>query len=277
VKFTLSVAMCHPAQLAELARVAQECGYDAIALPDSIFFPEHAAAAYPYTPDGSRFWTEETPWFDPLIAAAAMAQVTTTIRFYTSVLKLGPRSPLLLARQVGTVAHLTGDRFGLGVGIGWSPEESEWCGAPFSHRGARMDEAIDVIKLVLGGGFVEYHGKFYDFDRLAMSPAPTEPVPIYIGGHTDAALRRAARFDGWSSAMMTLDELKQTIDRLRPEVGDRPFEYQAVCIDRFGPDGYREQEDIGVTDAIVAPGFFYQDLSTPDAVRRFAEEVMSRV
>src|SRR5688572_12372570 len=96
VKFTLSVAMCRPAQLTELARAAQECGYAAIALPDSIFYSETAAAAYPYTPDGSRFWTDQTPWFDPLIAAAAMAQVTTTLRFYTQVLKLGPRSPLLL-------------------------------------------------------------------------------------------------------------------------------------------------------------------------------------
>jgi probable F420-dependent oxidoreductase len=278
VKFTLSVAMCRPAQLTELARTAQECGYAAIALPDSIFYSEKAEAAYPYTPDGSRFWTEQTPWFDPLIAATAMAQVTTTLRFYTQVLKLGPRNPLLLARQVGTVAHLTGNRFGLGVGIGWSPEESQWCGAPFTHRGARMDEAVDVLKLVLSGAMVEYHGKFFDFDKLTMSPLPTEPVPFYVGGHTDAALKRAVRIgDGWTSAMMTLDELRRTIDRLRPEVGDRPFEYQAVCIDRFGVDGYREQRDIGVTDAIVAPWVFYRGMSKPDAIRRFAEEVMARV
>src|SRR3954469_3393755 len=178
MKFTLGVALSPLDQLTELARTAEECAFSSIALPDSIFYSEQVAASYPYTPDGERFWTAETPWVDPLIAAAAMGAVTGRIRFYTQVLKLGPRSPVLLARQVGSVANLTGNRFGLGVGLGWTPEEFEWCGAPFAGRGARVDEAIDVLKLVLGGGMVEYHGTYVDFDRLRMSPAPTEPVPI---------------------------------------------------------------------------------------------------
>lgn len=83
----------------------------------------------------------------------------------------GSRNPVLLARQVGSVANLIGNRFGFGVGIGWAPEEFEWCGVPYKKRGARVDEMIDVIKLILGGGMVEYHGEFFDFDRLQMSPA----------------------------------------------------------------------------------------------------------
>lgn len=289
MKFTLSVAMSPLDQLTELARTAEECGYAAIALPDSLFYSEQVSAEYPYTPDGSRMWTAETPWVDPLIAAAAMGAVTSRLRFYTSVLKLGPRNPVLLARQLASVAVLTGDRFGLGIGLGWAPEEFEWCGAPYAKRGARVDEAIEVLRLILGGGMVEHHGEFFDFDRLQMSPAPSRPVPIYIGGHTEAALRRAARVgDGWASAMMGIDELRTTIDQLtelRASCGraGEPFEIQAVCVDRFGVDGYREQAEIGVTDAIVVPWLldghgFDADLATKRAsIEKFAGTVIENV
>ncbi|GAB1508938.1 TIGR03619 family F420-dependent LLM class oxidoreductase [Actinophytocola sp. KF-1] len=288
MKFTVGVALSPLDQLPELAKTAEECGYSSIALPDSLFFSEEVSASYPYTPDGSRFWNEETPWVDPFVAAAAMGAVTSRIRFYTQVLKLNPRNPVLLARQIGSVAVMTGNRFGLGVGLGWSPEESQWCGGHFDHRGARADEAIDVIKLILGGGMVSYVGKYYEFGKLRMSPAPSEPVPVYVGGHTEAALRRAARVgDGWTSAMIKFDDLRDVIARLgalRAE-HDRtgPFEIQAVCVDRFGLDGFRRQAEIGVTDAIVVPWVFYGvGLDGPlqakkDGMKRFADEIMGQL
>ena len=288
MKFTVSVALSPLDQLGELASTAEKCGYSSIALPDSLFYSEAQSASYPYTPDGSRFWDEKTPWVDPFVAAAAMGAVTSRLRFYTQVLKLNPRNPVLLARQIGSVAVLTGNRFGLGIGLGWSPEETRWCGGQFDHRGARADEAVEVIRLILGGGMVEYHGKFYEFDRLRMSPAPTEPVPVYVGGHTDAALRRAARAgDGWTSAMIKFADLRDVIDRLATlrSGHDRtgPFEIQAVCVDRFGLDGYRQQADIGVTDAIVVPWVFYGvGLDGPladkkDGMKRFADEIMGKL
>ncbi len=282
MKFTVGIAMSPLDQLTELARCAEECGYASIALPDSLFFSEKVSADYPYTPDGSRMWNAETPWVDPFVAAAAMGAVTSRIHFYTQVLKLGSRNPLLLARQVGSVAHMTGNRFGLGVGLGWSPEEFEWCGVPFKDRGRRVDEMIDVLKLVLGGGMVEHHGDFFDFDRLQMSPAPTEPVPFYVGGHSPAALKRAARVgDGWTSAMIKFDDLKSVIEQLT-DLGafERPFEIQAVCVDRFGLDGYRQLEEIGVTDVIVLPWLFHgvgfdgSLEAKKDGLRRFADEVL---
>jgi probable F420-dependent oxidoreductase len=286
MKFTLAVAMNPLDQLVPLARTAEECGFASVALPDSLFFSEQVSSKYPYTPDGSRFWTADTPWTDPFVAAAAMGAATSRIRFYTQVLKLNPRNPILLARQIGSVAALTGNRFGLGVGLGWSPEESLWCGGFFDHRGRRADEAIEIIRLILGGGMVSYSGEFYSFGALRMSPAPAEPVPIYVGGHTEAGLRRAARIgDGWTSAMITFDALRSTIDtlhKLRTEYGrtDRPFEIQAVCVDRFGLDGYRAQADIGVTDAIVMPWVFDGvPFDGPlgakqDSLRRFADEII---
>jgi probable F420-dependent oxidoreductase len=288
MKFTVGVALSALDQLPELARTAEECGYDSIALPDSLFFSEQVSAKYPYTPDGARFWDADTPWADPFVAAAAMGAVTSRIRFYTQVLKLNPRNPVLLARQIGSVAVLTGNRFGLGVGLGWSPEETRWCGGDFDHRGARADEAIEIIRLILGGGMVDYHGTFYEFGKLAMSPAPGEPVPVYVGGHTDAALRRAARTgDGWTSAMITFDELRDVVARLgtlRAEYGRTgPFEIQAVCVDRFGLDGYRAQAEAGVTDAIVVPWVFYGvGLDGPleakkDGMKRFADDIMGKL
>lgn len=284
MKFTVGIAMSPLEQLVPLAQTAEECGFANIALPDSLFFMETAAADYPYTPDGSRMWNAETPWVDPLIAATAMGTATSTIGFYTNVLKLGSRNPLLLARQVGSVANLTQGRFGFGVGIGWAPEEFEWCGVPFKKRGARVDEMIEVIKLVLDGGMVEFHGEFYDFDRLQMSPAPKSPVPFYVGGHTEVALKRAARVgDGWTSAMMKFKDLAATklrLDELRAEYGreNEPFEIQAVCIDRFGKDGYAELSDAGVTDTIVVPWLFDGVAfdgpleAKQDSLRKFAAE-----
>ena len=289
MKFTLAVAMNPLDQLVELAKTAEECGFASVALPDSLFYSEKVSADYPYTPDGSRFWNADTPWVDPLIAAAAMGTATERIRFYTQVLKLGSRNPVLLARQVGSVAALTGDRFGLGVGLGWSPEEFAWCGTEYAHRGPRADEAIEVLKLILGGGMVDYHGEYYDFDKLQMSPAPRQPVPFYVGGHTEAGLRRAARTgDGWTSAMIKFDDLRQVIARLgelRAEYGraDLPFEIQAVCIDKFGVDGYRDLFEAGVTDVIVMPwmnygiGFDGELAAKQDAVRRFTHDVIEQV
>ncbi|GAB2757778.1 TIGR03619 family F420-dependent LLM class oxidoreductase [Amycolatopsis magusensis] len=289
MKFSLSVAMSPLDQLTELAVAAEESGFSSVVLPDSLFYSEEVSADYPYTPDGNRFWNEETPWADPLVAAAAMGAVTTNIEFYTSVLKLGSRNPVLLARQVNSVAALTGGRFGLGLGVGWSPEEFEWCGAPYARRGARVNEAIEVLRLILDGGMVEYHGEFFDFGKLRMSPTPPSRVPFYIGGHTEVALRRAAKYgDGWSSAMMKFDDLRSTISRLREllaEAGraDVPFEYQAVCIDRFGVDGYRQQAEIGVTDVITMPwmfdgiGFDGELSAKKDSIRKFGDEVIAAV
>lgn len=288
MKFTLSVALTPLDELNDLAITAEEYGFSSIALPDSLFYSEKVSADYPYTPDGTRFWDADTPWVDPLIAAASMGAVTREIGFYTSVLKLGSRNPVLLARQVNSVANMTGDRFALGLGVGWSPEEFEWCGVPYANRGKRVDEAIDILRLILDGGMVEYHGRFFDFDKLQMSPTPKKRVPFYVGGHTDVALRRAARVgDGWASAMMKFDDLRDTIEKLRSLLaergrGDDPFEYQAVCIDKFGLDGYREQAEIGVTDVIAVPwvfdglGFDAPIGRKKDSIKKFGDEIIAK-
>ncbi|WP_031465307.1 LLM class flavin-dependent oxidoreductase [Sciscionella sediminilitoris] len=287
MRFTCALAMNPPEQLVPLAIAAEQNGFSSIALPDSIFAPEKVNAVYPYTPDGKRVFTPETPFVDPLIAASAIGAATTTIRCYSHVVKLGSRHPVPFARQVGTVANLTGNRFGLGLGIGWQQDECRWCGIESGGlKGKRTDEAIEVIQLLLGGGMVEHHGEYFDFERIQMSPAPSEPVPVYVGGHTEPALRRAARHDGWTTAMIKMAELREIIARLRELRAENgrehePFEIQAVCVDRFGLDGYREQAEAGVTDAITVPWLFYGvGFEAPveekqDCIKRFAEEYIA--
>lgn len=244
IGFCAPFPMFAPDHLLALAPVVEEAGFAAVAVPDSVFFPEHVSADYPYSPDGSRFWPPDTPFVDPLVAVAAMSAITSHLRFVTNVVKAPLRHPLLLAKEVASVASLNGGRLQLGVGLSWIPEEFEWLGTSMRTRGARLDEAIDILHLVCGGGgpqWIEYHGRHYDFGRLMVSPAPAEAVPIVIGGHSEPALARAARVgDGWISVQTTTDEVRTIVARLaelRAEAGRShlPFDIIALCLD-IAPD-----------------------------------------
>jgi probable F420-dependent oxidoreductase len=220
-----------------------------------------------------------------------MAAVTDRIRFLTNVLKLPLRNPLLVAKQVASIATLSNDRFRLGVGLSWIPEEFAWCGTDMRTRGARMDEGIDIIRAICGGDGprpVEFHGRHHDFDRLVVSPAPERPVAILVGGHSDAALRRAARRgDGWVSANGTEADLRAllpTLQRLLADQGRDPagFEVNALCVDVLDADGFRRLAELGVTDAQVVPWYFYggdpSDLSVQiDSLARFADDVLAQL
>jgi probable F420-dependent oxidoreductase len=289
MKFTIAVAMSDPAHYLPVAACADRHGWDSIAVPDAPFFPEKVSVPYPYVPGGQRFWSADTPWIDPWVAIPAMAAVTRRLRFYTHVLKLPIRHPLLVAKTVGSAAVLSNNRVGLGVGLSWIPEEFTWCGVDFATRGARADEAIAIVRGLLQGGMFEHHGPHYDFGRMQMSPAPTEPVPIYVGGHSDPALRRAARLgDGWCSAMSTEEETRRIIARLRELRAEHgraevPFEIQVSSIDVFDVDGYKRLEEAGVTDLITQPWLFYGGgpfasiEEKEEGIRRFAEDVFPRM
>ena len=133
--------------------------------------------------------------------------MTTRLRFNFFVLKLPIRPPALVAKQAGSLAAIFGNRLGLGVGTSPWPEDYELLGVPFAKRGKRMDECIDIIRGLTSGDYFEYHGDFYDIPKTKMTPAPAEPIPILIGGHAEAALRRAARCDGWMHGGGSREEL----------------------------------------------------------------------
>jgi len=287
MKFSVALPMLPPDHFLPLARAAEASGYEGVAVPESVFFPENVSADYPYSADGGRYWDATTPFLDPFVAIPAMAAVTERLKFFTNVLKLGIRDPLLVAKTVSSAAAMADGRVGLGVGLSWIPEEFKWLGKDMSTRGARTNEAIEIIRLVMTGEFVEYHGKHYDFDRLVVRPVPTQPVPIYVGGLSEPGLKRAARLaDGWISVANTLEEIAGVVPRLaelRAEYGraDVPFEIKALCVDAFDLDGFRRMEEIGVTDAVVCPWYFRPgDVNAldhqVDAVHWFGEEMVSK-
>ncbi len=194
-----------------------------------------------------------------------------------------------MAKQAGSLAALIGNRVGLGVGTSPWPEDYELMGVPFAKRGKRMDECIDIIRGLTSGDYFEYHGEFYDIPKTKMTPAPTEPLPILIGGHADAALRRAARNDGWMHGGGTedLDELLAKLNRYREEEGtaDKDFQIHVISADAFTVDGVKRLEDKGVTDVIVGFRIPYikgpPDTEPLDAKIRnlewFAENVIAKV
>jgi probable F420-dependent oxidoreductase len=290
MKWTVPFPLFPPDHLVPMARAAEEAGFDTIAMPDSVFYPEEVSAEYPYSADGGRFWSPETPFVDPFVGISAMMAVTERIRFVTNVVKLPIRDPLLVAKQLTSMASLSNNRMAIGVGLSWIPEEFAWTHTEMRTRGKRADEMIEIIKLLCAGNgpeWVEYHGKHYDFERLMMSPAPTQPLPVHVGGLSEPGLRRAARLgDGWISVQNTEAEITGAIAdlaRYREEYGraDVPFEINALCTDVFDLDGFRRLADAGVTELQAVPWYFTgkdpDDLQNRiDSLRWWADEYIAK-
>ncbi|MBB4855979.1 alkanesulfonate monooxygenase SsuD/methylene tetrahydromethanopterin reductase-like flavin-dependent oxidoreductase (luciferase family) [Mycobacteroides chelonae] len=288
MRFTFAEAMTDTSYYIPLAKAAESAGYNAMVIGDSLAYPYESDSKYPYTPDGSREFLDGKPFIEALTLAAALGAVTTTLRFDVFVLKLPIRPPALVAKQASSIAALTGNRLGLGVGTSPWPEDYELMNVPFAKRGKRMDECIEIIQGLTTGEYFEFHGEFYDIPKTKMTPAPTRPIPILIGGHADAALRRAARCDGWMHGGGTedLDELLAKLNKFRKEEGtaDQPFEIHVIAIDGFTVDGVKRLEDKGVTDVIVGfriPYIMGTDTESLDTkiknLESFAERVISKV
>ena len=290
MRFSYAESMVDPSYYLPLARAAEEAGYDSFVVPDSICYPEVSDTTYPFNPDGSREFLEDKPFLEPFSIIPAMGAVTDRIRFVTFVIKLPIRHPVLVAKQVTSTAVLTDDRLVLGVGTSPWPEDYEITDVPWARRGKRMDEMIIVMRGLMTGGFFEFHGEIFDVPSIKMCPTPRRPVPILIGGHHEAALKRAAvDGDGWLHGGGDPADLTGLLDRLailRKEHGteDKPIEVHVISADAYTPDGIRRHEELGVTDVIVGFRWPYeveQDtevLQTKiDNLRRFADDVIAKV
>jgi alkanesulfonate monooxygenase SsuD/methylene tetrahydromethanopterin reductase-like flavin-dependent oxidoreductase (luciferase family) len=258
-------------------------------VPDSICYPQQATSVYPFNPDGSREFLEDKPFLEPFSLIPALGAVTDRIRFITFVLKLPVRNPVLVAKQATSTAVLTGNRLLLGVGTSPWREDYEVLGVPWERRGRRLDEELAVIRGLAAGGYFSYHGEIFDLPPVKIAPVPTRPIPILIGGHGDAALRRAAREgDGWLHGGGDPAHLPGLLARLaefRRQAGTdgRPFEVHVISMDGYTVDGVRRLEEHGVTDVIV--GFRWPYEVGPDreplaaklaSLRRFADDVIAR-
>ncbi|MFK0151408.1 LLM class F420-dependent oxidoreductase [Streptomyces sp. NPDC090493] len=194
------------ADLVEIARAVDRAGFGYLAVCDHVAIPHRLAGAM------------STVWYDPVATLAHLAAVTERVRLLSHVAVVGLRHPLLSAKQYATLDHLSGGRLILGVGAGHVREEFEVLGVDFGQRGAVLDEAIDALRAALGADeFPSHHGKFYDFEGLGQRPRPAqERVPVWIGGSSPAAVRRAAlKGDGWLPQGDPRDRLPAQIERLR--------------------------------------------------------------
>ena len=290
MRFTYAEAMTQARYYLPLAQAAEAAGYDTMTVADSLVYPKESDAEYPYTDEGSREFLEDKDFLETFTLIAAMGAVTSKIRFTPFVLKLPVRPPVLVAKQASSIAFLTDNRLGLGVGLSPWPEDFEVMGVPWKARGKRMDEAIDIVRGLTSGDYFEYHGDVYDLPSVKMTPAPTKPIPILVGGHSDAALRRAVRRgDGWMHAGGDGEELDQLLAKLagfRQEEGkaDEPFEIHVISYDAYTVDGVKRLEDKGITDVIVGfriPYIEGQDTEPLEKkvenLERFAEDVIAKV
>jgi probable F420-dependent oxidoreductase len=290
VRFSYAESMTSPSFYAPLARAAEEAGYDSMVVPDSICYPQHATSVYPFNPDGTREFLEDKPFLEPFSLIPALGAVTERIRFVTFVLKLPVRNPVLVAKQATSTAVLTGNRLLLGVGTSPWREDYEVLGVPWERRGRRLDEELAVIRGLAAGGYFSFHGEIFDLPPVKIAPVPDRPIPILIGGHGDAALRRAARDgDGWLHGGGDPADLPGLLARLagfRREAGTagRPFEVHVISMDAYTVDGVRRLEEDGVTDVIVGFRWPYevgQDheplASKLGKLRRFADDVIAKV
>ncbi|KZS80924.1 LLM class F420-dependent oxidoreductase [Mycobacterium persicum] len=289
MRFSYAEALTDPTFYIPLAQAAETAGYHSMTIADSLAYPYESDSKYPYVPDGNREFLEDKEVIETFVLAAALGAVTTTLRFNFFVLKLPVRPPALVAKQVGSLAALTGNRVGLGVGTSPWPEDYELMGIPFAKRGKRIDECIEIVKGLTAGDYFEFHGEFYDIPKTKMSPAPTQPIPILVGGHADAALRRAARLDGWmhggGTSAEELDRLIAQVKSFRDEQGNTgPFEIHVISMDAYTADGIKRLEDKGVTDVIV--GFRWPYIKGPDTeplekkirhLERYAAKVIAKV
>jgi len=269
-------------QTVEIARLAEAAGYRGLALADHVAVPVDFDSQHPS--GGPTPFDHRTDFPDPLITAATVLAATTSLEVMTYVYVLPMREPFSVAKQVATLAALSGGRFRFGVGAGWLTEEIALLGHPVRGRGRRMDEMLEIIRSFWTQDEVEFHGEFFDFPATGIAPKPPEPVPVWVGGKSPAALERAARQDGWLGMNYDLPECRELLAALRA-VRERkglrePFE--TFVIPNAAPSValYDELAELGVTST-VGSAWGYADRAFTaleakrDAIAAFAQQFIS--
>lgn len=290
MRFTYAEAMTRVPHYVPLAQAAEAAGYTSMTVADSLIYPKESDAKYPYTDNGQREFLENKEFIETMIFCAHVFAKTEKLRLTPFVLKLPVRPPVLIAKQASSVAYLSDNRLTMGVGLSPWPEDFEAMGVPWAKRGKRMDECIDIFRGLTTGEYFGYSGDFYEIAEMKQSPAPTEPIPLLVGGHSDAALRRAVRKgDGWMHAGGDPEELNRLLDRLaeiRKEEGDTrdDFQIHVISADAYNLDGVKRLADKGVTDCIVGfrQAYIMEQDDEPlqkkiDSLNWFADKIISKV
>jgi probable F420-dependent oxidoreductase len=282
MKVYVSVAFLNTGEVVEIAKAADELGYDGLGIPDHVINLETLKTPYPYTKDGKRRWEAFTDWPDPWVLIGALATVTTRLRFVTTVYLPAMRDPYSAAKSIGTASLLAGGRLELGIGVGWCEEEFTLMGQRFDRRGKRTDEMLVLMKELWKPGWTEFDGEFYQTPRLEMEPTPPH-IPIYVGGLSDIALRRAARHDGWIGDLISTDQAIERVDKVRELRAQKGLSMNDFVVitpltDAFTPQHYDRARAGGIDGIITMPWMFYSGPQASldekiDGMRKFRKDM----
>jgi probable F420-dependent oxidoreductase len=283
MEFWQALSFTETEQLIGIAQAAEAAGFTGVAFADHLVTPATITSRYPYTPDGKVWWDPAVHWPEPWMMSAVVASHTTTLRFITSIYVLPMHELFGAAKAISTAAFLSGNRITLGVGAGWMKDEFLLTGQDFHTRGRRSDEMLTILAKLFEGGPVEHQGEFYSFPPMTMAPVPTKPVPVYVGGESNAALRRAARHQGWfAGGPYEPDVVVEHLHRLqahRREAGTdgQPFGVLTGLKTPPDVDIFKRLRDEGVTAIINVPWYYSEGPTSSlahkrDTLNRFAEQ-----
>jgi probable F420-dependent oxidoreductase len=219
-----------PEVLTDAARQAETLGFEAVWAAERMVNPWEMTTRYPYNETDQWFVPPESPFLETLTALTFLAGVTTTISLGASVIVLPYRHPLFTARVATSIDTLSKGRLILGVGIGWMPEEFDALGISFKDRAGMSEEQLQILNLLWAQDRPSFKGRYYSFDPVAVNPRPVQQprFPIWIGGESVPAQRRAARYgDAWFSYFVktTAAELAahfKELQQLAAEAGRAP-------------------------------------------------------
>jgi probable F420-dependent oxidoreductase len=238
-----------PDAIRRAAIQAEDLGFADVWVSEHIIIPKDAN--YPPSPN---FW-------DPVLTLTWAAAYTKRVKLGTSVLVLPMRHPLPLAKELATLQNLSQGRLILGAGVGWMEAEFDALGVPFRERGRRMDEGIAMMKAVWNDDPVTFPARWIaaKIETMRMQPKPCEPIPIWIGGSSDAAIARALRLDGWhGGGRIAPEELPAIVQRLRAGRPDGGFTISLRTSDAGGDSGVLRArlegyKAAGIGHVLVAP------------------------
>ncbi|MDJ0848589.1 MAG: LLM class F420-dependent oxidoreductase [Myxococcota bacterium] len=277
MKFGVALGRLHPALHFEVAEEAERLGFESVWMPDHLVFPVDLSGS-PHPGEDLPPVPPSTPVYDAFAWLSHIAGRTSRIRLGTNVYLLALRHPFVAARAVQTLDIVSKGRAEVGVGAGWLREEWTAAGLDPRTRGRRLDEALEVCKKLWSEEVVEHHGAFFDFGAVMFEPKPEQRPwpPIHVGGDSEAALRRAARNDGWYGLQTTPAGVRAQLDRieaLRRELGraGEPFEV-TVGGEVREPDDVSRWRDVGVTRLVVSP--WRRSREAIEGLRRYADTIL---
>lgn len=244
-----------PEGVVSIATAAESAGIESLWTVEHVIWPTAYDSEYPYSPTGKMPGDKTAPIPDPLVWLSFVAAHTSTLVLGTGIVILPERNPLVFAKETATLAALSGDRLQLGIGVGWLEEEFDALGIPWAKRGARTDEYVDAMRALWAGDDATYQGEFVDFENVSSNPKPPSgSIPIVVGGHSQAAAKRAGRLgDGFFPGKGTIPELTEMIDIVQQSAAEHGRDPEAIEITAAHP-GIMGDDPVGAAQELASIG-----------------------